>query len=85
MFGKEFKVLKELPRIFEKVGYNYPEYFWARDKDGLLRYYIIDDNFGYPSLANTDNGDYAKKLRRRSSDILQKLLNEGYIELINSK
>ena len=50
----------------------------------MLKYEIIDDSFGQPSPANYHNGEYAKKLRKRSSDILQKLINEGYIELINS-
>ena len=83
MFGKEFKVLKELPRIFEKVGDNYPEYFWVYEEDGILEYCIMDDNFGQPSPANTHNGDYANKLRERSSKILLDLVKEGYIELVN--
>ena len=36
MFGKEFKVLKEIPKIYEKVGENYPEYFLAYEKEGIL-------------------------------------------------
>ena len=82
MFGKEFKVLKELPRIFKKVGDNYPEYFLAYEENGLLEYCILDDNFGQPSPANYHDGDYAKKLRKRSSNILADLMKEGYIELI---
>lgn len=84
MFGKEFEVLKELNDIFKKVGDNYSEYFFAYEEDGLLNYCIIDDNFGMPSPANYDNGDYAKKLRKRSSDILQGLVDKGYITLKNS-
>ena len=84
MFGKEFKVLKGLPKIFEKVGNDYPEYFWAYEKNGLLQYCIIDDNFGQPSPANTSNSDYAKKLRNRSSKILKNLVKEEYIELVES-
>ena len=82
MFGKEFKVLKKLPTIYKKVGDNYPEYFYAYEKDGLLEYYIDDDKFGQPSLANYHDGEYAKKLRKRSSNILEDLMKEGYIELI---
>lgn len=82
MFGKEFKILKELPKIYKKVGDDYPEYFWAYEENGLLEYIIIDDNFGQPSLANTHDGDYAKKLRNRSSKILENLIKEGYIELV---
>lgn len=84
MFGKKFKVLKDIPNIYEKVGDNYPEYLWVYSERGMLKYEIIDDSFGQPSPANYHNGEYAKKLRKRSSDILQKLINEGYIELINS-
>lgn len=84
MFGKEFKVLKELPTIFKKVGDKYPEYFWAYEENGLLEYCIMDDNFGQPSPANTHKGDYAKKLRSRSSNILENLVKEGYIEEVNS-
>ena len=82
MFGKEFKVLKELPGIFKKVGDNYPEYFHAYKRNELLEYCIIDDNFGQPSPANYHDGEYAKKLRKRSSNILEDLMKEGYIELI---
>ena len=82
LFGKKFQVLEKLPNIFEKVGDNYPEYFFAYEKDELLEYCIIDDNFGQPSPANTHSGEYAKKLRNRSSDILKDLINKGYIKLI---
>ena len=84
MFGKEFKVLKEIPKIYEKVGDDYPEYFLAYEKEGILEYKIIDDYFGYPSLANTHHGEYARRLRDRSSKILEDLIKEGYIELIES-
>ena len=84
MFGKEFKVLKELPTIFIKVGDNYPDFFWAYEEEGLLEYSIIDDNFDIPSPANTLVGNYAKKLRSRCSDILENLVKEGYIEEVNS-
>ena len=81
MFGKELKVLKELPGIFKKVGDNYPEYFHAYKRNGLLEYCIIDDNFGQPSPANYHDGEYAKKLRKRSGNILESLIKEGYVEL----
>jgi hypothetical protein len=84
MFGNEFKVLKNMPKTYIKVGDDYPEYFIAYEKEGKLKYYIIDDNFGYPSLANTHDGNYAVKLRSRSSKILEDLIKEGYIELIES-
>ena len=82
MFGKEFKVLKELPRIFKKVGDNYPEYFHAYEKNRIIEYYIIDDKFDQHSPANYHDGDYAKKKKKRSSNILADLMKEGYIELI---
>ena len=82
MFGKEFKVLKELPKIFIKIGEDYPEYFYAKERAGRLKYHIVDGNFGYRSLANVHEGEYAKKLRSRSSKILEDLIKEGYIELV---
>ena len=82
MFGKEFKVLKKLPIIYEKVGDNYPEYFCGYEEDEKLEYCILDDNFCQPSPANTSNGEYAEKLRSRSSNILEKLVKDGYIEII---
>ena len=82
MFGKEFKVLKDFSPIYEKVGDKYPECFYVHEKSGNIEYCIIDDNFGQPSPANTHDGEYAKKLRKRSSDILKRLVDDGYIELI---
>lgn len=84
MFGRKFKVLKELPCIYKSVGDNYPEYFWAYEENGELDYCIMDDKFGQPSLANTHKGEYAQKLRDRSSKILEGLIKEGYIELVKS-
>ena len=82
MFGKEFKVLKELPNIFEKVGEGYPEYFYAYEDGGMLEYYILDDNFGQPSASNylRCKTPYAIKMRHRACEILVDLLNEGTIE-----
>lgn len=80
LFEKEFIVLKNI-RVFEKVGDNYPEYFIAYEKDNELEFYIIDDNFGQPSPANWCDTPYAKKLRKRSENILQRLMNEGYIKI----
>ena len=82
MFGRRFKVLKELPSIFVKVGDEYPEYFYAYDENGELEYYIIDNNFGQPSPANTHDGEYARILRYRSSNILKDLVKNGYIETV---
>ena len=49
VFGKEFKILKELPkgRIYMKIGGSlseYEEYFLAYEENGMLEYKIIDDN-----------------------------------------
>ena len=83
MFGKEFKVLKEVKLIFKIVGDDYTECFCAYgEENGMLKYCIIDDNFCQPSPANYHDGEYAKKLRKRSSNILADLMKEGYIELI---
>ena len=84
MFGRKFKVLKELPCIYKRVGDNYIEYFWAYEKNGELDYCIMNNKFLQPSLANTHEGEYAQKLRDRSSKILEGLIKEGDIELVKS-
>ena len=82
MFGKEFKVLKDFKSIFKRVGDDYPECFYAYEENEKLEYCIIDDNFGQPSPANYCDTDYAKKLRDRSSKILEDLVKSGHIEEI---
>ena len=81
LFGKDFKVLKELPKIFKRVSEDYPEYFWAYEEDGMLEYCIIDDNFGQPSPANYHRNKYAEDLRYKCHLILEELLNKEYIEI----
>lgn len=82
LFGKEFKVLKELPKVYRKVGDGYPEYFYAYEKNGKLEYNILDENFMQPSPAMYDFSPYAEKLRIRSEEILRELEREGYIKEI---
>ena len=87
-FGKEFRVLKELPkgRIYMKIGGSlseYTEYFLAYEENGMLEYKIIDDNFGIPSMSNTSDSSFAKGLRKLCSEYLKELVMLGYIELIN--
>lgn len=80
MFGKEFKVVKEFEPIFKNIG-NYEE-FYAYEKDGELEYGILDPAFGQPSPANWDKSSYAKLMRSIASDYLQKMIDEGKIELL---
>ena len=82
LFGKEFKVLKELPKVYRRVGEGYPEYFIAYEEEGMLEYYIMDEKFGFPSPANDSDSPYAIKLRTRSEEILRELEKEGYIKEI---
>jgi hypothetical protein len=82
LFGKEFKVLKELPEVFRLVGDGYPEYFMAREEDGKLVYDIVDTQLGNSSPANHSDSPYAIKLRTRSEEILRELEREGYIKEI---
>ena len=56
--------------------------FMLMKKDKMLEYCIIDDNFGQPSPANYCDTNYAKKLRDRSSKILEDLVKSGHIEEI---
>lgn len=85
MFGKEFKVLKELPRIFEHIGDSYPEYFRAYEEDGKLNYYILDDNFGMPSPANYCDTQYAKDLRKKCDMYLIALVEHGYVQEVDDR
>lgn len=80
MFGKEFEVLEEFPIIFQPIG-KY-EIFHAVNKNGILEYEIIDGVFGQPSPANWDTSDYAELMRKKSSNILQKLVDEGKLKLL---
>lgn len=89
VFGKEFKVLKELPkgRIYMKIGgglSEHEEYFYAYEENGMLEYKIIDDNSDMPSIANTSDSHFAKNLRRLCSGYLKELVMLGYIELVDS-
>ena len=88
MFGKKFKVIKRLPfgKIYMKIGGNastYSEYFFAYESEGMLEYKIIDNDFGMPSLANTDDGSFAKHLRKLCSGYLEELIMLGFIELVD--
>lgn len=84
MFGKDFKILKEIPREFcyKKIGIDYPEHLYLKDDNGELDYCIMDDNFGQPSPANHSSSDYAQLMRHKSSEILQTLIDNEYIEVI---
>ena len=80
MFGKEFEVLEEFPIIYQPIG-KY-EIFYVVIKNGILEYEIIDGVFGQPSPANWDTSDYAELMRKKSSNILQKLVDEGKLKLL---
>ena len=80
MFGKEFKVLKiPMDAIYQSIG-KY-EVFYAHEKNGMLEYEILDKLFGQPSPANWDKSSYAKLMRSIASDELQKLIDNGIIEI----
>ena len=80
MFGKEFEVLEEFPTIYQPIG-KY-EIFYAVIKNGTLEYEILDGVFGQPSPANWDTSEYAELMRKKSSNILQKLVDEGKLKLL---
>lgn len=83
LFGKKFEILKELPRVYYKVGDGYPEYFHAyKNREGQLEYTILDENSMQPSPANYDMSPYADKLRTRSEEVLRELERQGYIKEI---
>ena len=83
-YGTEFKVVKNMKPIYKHIGVKEsdPEYFIARENNGMLEYYILDDNFGQPSASNylRCKTPYAIKMRHRACEILVDLLNEGIIE-----
>lgn len=78
-----YKLLKNLEQSSFRVGDNYPEIFFIFQEDNFIRYTIIDDNFGMPSLANNTDFPYSLKLRKRCIDILNKLEEDGFIQSIS--
>ena len=80
MFGKEFEVLEEFPIIYQPIG-KY-EIFYAVIKNGTLEYEIIDGVFGQPSPANWDESEYAQLMRKKASEILQKMIEANIIKLM---
>lgn len=78
-----YELIKEIEKRWFNVGDGYPEIFFIfYEENNKIRYTIIDDNFGMPSLANNLNTPYAKKLRQRSIEILDELEQQGYIKKI---
>ena len=81
MFDLRFKVLDDdFAAIYQPIGKC--EIFYAYKKDDYLVYEIIDGLFGQPSPANWDTSDYAVLMRNKSEKILQRLIDEGKIELL---
>ena len=80
----EYVLLKKLKEHRFKISnLDYPEYFYIFiNDDNTLRYTIIDDKFGMPSLANTMDAPHAVNLRKNSIYILDNLVYEGFIEKI---
>ena len=80
MFGSEFKIIKEFKPVFKMIG-KYEE-FYAYEKDGKFEYGILDSVFGQPSPANWDETEYAQLMRKKASEILQKMIEENIMKLI---
>jgi len=81
MFGKEFKVL-QLPMVVVYQPIGKYEIFYAREKNGMLEYEILDGLFGQPSPANWDESEYAQLMREKSSNLLKGMIEKGIIELL---
>ena len=81
----EYILLKPLEqKRFKISNLNYPEYLYIFiNDDKTIRYTIIDDKFGMPSLANTSNTTHALELRDNSAYILNHLVYKEFIEKIN--
>ena len=80
MFGSEFKIIKEFKPVFKMIG-KYEE-FYAYEKDDKFEYGILDSVFGQPSPANWDESEYAQLMRKKASEILQKMIEENIMKLI---
>lgn len=80
MFGKDFEVIKEFKPVFKMIG-KYEE-FYAYEKDGEFEYGILDSAFGQPSPANWDESEYAQSMRKKASEILQKMIEANVIKLM---
>lgn len=80
LFGENFKVIKEFESIFKNIG-KYEE-FYAFEKDGKLKYGILDKLFGQPSAANWVDSPYANMMKKRAEKCLQELIDNGNIEII---
>lgn len=81
----EYKLLKDLEdKIYKVSNLDYPEFFYifTNNEDDTIRYSIIDENFGMPCLANTENTEHALELRTKSIEVLDYLELKGYIEKI---
>ena len=83
-YGTKFRIIKPMYFMYEKIGEGKyaDEYFMVREKDGMLDYCIMSDEFGQPSPANSlrCKTPYAIKMRHKACEILVDLLNEGFIE-----
>lgn len=79
LYGKEFKVIKEFDSKFIRIGTS--EEFYAFEKNGNLEYGILDRLFGQPSAANWVDNPYSESIRKQASDILQEMIDKGYIEV----
>lgn len=81
----EYILLKKLEkRRFKISDLSYSESFYIFiEDDNKLRYSILDDNFGMPSLANTMDTEHSLTLRARCIAILDELVKDKFIQKVD--
>lgn len=76
----KYKILKSLDKWVYKLGEF--ELLMFNEYKGDLVYSIHDSMFGYPSLANTMDTEYALQMRQKTVCILDELVENKYLERI---
>jgi hypothetical protein len=81
IYGQNFRVIGDFRTLYIKITvHGNDECFYAKNRNGILDYCIIDDRMGQPSLSNYADTDHAKLLRAKANLILIDLLNQKLIE-----
>lgn len=76
----DYKILKPLEKWTYKLGEF--EILVFNENSNNLHYSIYDSMFGYPSLANTMDTEYALQMRQKTKCILDELVENKCLERI---
>lgn len=81
LYGQKFRVIGNFRTLYIKITTcGEDECFYAKNKNGILDYCIIEDRLGQPSPSNYVDTDHAIFLRAKANLILIDLLNQKLIE-----